>query len=1213
MSSPPESRSLLAEFLDSFLQEKNIRWVLTAGLAILFGSSVMLVTSHWHEAGPVWKYLVFLGYTGIAFVAGQFVCPKLGLDRTATILLALVALLLPVTFVAWRWTWPGVDGGAMLRTISAALLISNTALTAFAGRAVFRRLLRRDQITFLASYVLLCVAGAVLPACPSWLLLPASVLLWGVFTIGSVKVNRHVFWLTEELKRPRVFDFFPIALLAAQFVGLLAFCVVPYVNVAWLGPICVLASLTILLTADTVAQVFEQRTGGIVWPWPATIAVPMATGLLVCLGGVLLASSGMAQAHDARPLVVAAALAALVMQRVARRTNHGSFVYATLLLATVAYNFLPSFAIETARLVITQSAQAVQEPRLPLAFYGLTYLPLIGGLLAMGAMAKKRGDTLFASPIERYVAFLSWCLLGLGTTHVKALAGVGLAMTAVFAVHERLFRSPGGMVGTIIAWLVGCAGVVPLANAVCSFAVPQVTHFLVFAGGAAVLFVVGVWRRRTGGNELPLYQLGSLTVSLAMAGVFPIFALAADGGAAALGLDLPITLTAGTDLLTWAAGLAIALLMFVHSLRWRNQAVSTAAVLFFQALQVLVVLQSGLAGEHLVAVATLSMTGQWLIARALKTRPTFLLSQVFERALRRALTVELSVALSLVWLPHYVLSACGATPWSGGALEWIAAAAIIGWAFDQAVQFRHYATALLGMLAILGLACTVFVSVAGPGNERWLPVVCGAMALAGVPVAEALLAYRRRHPHDEDQDRAAAARAIEQPLVGLLFAVFVGLAVWSIVACTTPSLVAAILAATGLAWFSARSRIPALRVGTIALISWQIVALPADFLTKAHNYVWNLSWVELQQVGFPVGLLAAIGFAAWALARRTKNNDVAAVVDLQRMGLGAVAIVTGLSALGVDDPTAWQISLSLLAPVVVAIAYLFGAWRDQIEIRVWNAMSLVGVILAYLFHWHLLRVDGQIAMFALLGTGVVAWSVGKALVGRGRLAIFSRPLVDAGYRLPALNLAVALFKQATVAEPSWLGPGTLALFLTAGFYFWRGVEERRPLAVLFAALVANVSLFLVWHELRITNPQCYMIPLGATVLLLTETLRREIPESVRDPLRYLGAIVVLVSPTFEMFDGSWLPFLTLMVVSVLVLLMAIGLRVRALMYAGAGFLAADLAGMVVRGCVDHPQLLWVAGLGIGTSVVVLGAVCELKRETLLARVRALSAVLETWN
>ena len=68
---PQEARNPLVHFLDSFLQERNIRWILIAGLAILFGSSVMLVTSHWNEAGPIWKYGIFLGYTALALLIGR--------------------------------------------------------------------------------------------------------------------------------------------------------------------------------------------------------------------------------------------------------------------------------------------------------------------------------------------------------------------------------------------------------------------------------------------------------------------------------------------------------------------------------------------------------------------------------------------------------------------------------------------------------------------------------------------------------------------------------------------------------------------------------------------------------------------------------------------------------------------------------------------------------------------------------------------------------------------------------------------------------------------------------------------------------------------------------------------------------------------------------------------------------------------------------------
>jgi hypothetical protein len=107
--------------------------------------------------------------------------------------------------------------------------------------------------------------------------------------------------------------------------------------------------------------------------------------------------------------------------------------------------------------------------------------------------------------------------------------------------------------------------------------------------------------------------------------------------------------------------------------------------------------------------------------------------------------------------------------------------------------------------------------------------------------------------------------------------------------------------------------------------------------------------------------------------------------------------------------------------------------------------------------------------------------------------------------------------------------------------------------------------------------------------------------------------VILVSPTFHIVGGSWLHLFTLMVASVAVLLVSIGLRVRALMYTGTAFLIADLIGIVVRGSVDRPGVLWIAGIAFGSSIVLLGAVCENNREKVLQRMRAVSAKIEQWN
>ena len=86
-----------------------------------------------------------------------------------------------------------------------------------------------------------------------------------------------------------------------------------------------------------------------------------------------------------------------------------------------------------------------------------------------------------------------------------------------------------------------------------------------------------------------------------------------------------------------------------------------------------------------------------------------------------------------------------------------------------------------------------------------------------------------------------------------------------------------------------------------------------------------------------------------------------------------------------------------------------------------------------------------------------------------------------------------------------------------------------------------------------------------------------------------------------------------MVASVAITLVGIGLRIRVLAYLGTGFLAADLLAMVVRGSLDHPNLLWLAGLAVGAGVIALAAFCENHRETLLARLRLLTAELDTWE
>ncbi len=148
----------------------------------------------------------------------------------------------------------------------------------------------------------------------------------------------------------------------------------------------------------------------------------------------------------------------------------------------------------------------------------------------------------------------------------------------------------------------------------------------------------------------------------------------------------------------------------------------------------------------------------------------------------------------------------------------------------------------------------------------------------------------------------------------------------------------------------------------------------------------------------------------------------------------------------------------------------------------------------------------------------------------------SQPLFLTGYVLPLVTVGLGIVRHFAVPTSLWLGMNSLALLLAGGFYFWRGIEEKQKNWMLLSAGILNVALALLWRELHWNDPQLFAIPLGISILALVEWLKDEIPAKAHDPLRYLGALVILVSPVFHIVGGSWLHLLTLMIASVAVTL-----------------------------------------------------------------------------
>ncbi len=228
------------------------------------------------------------------------------------------------------------------------------------------------------------------------------------------------------------------------------------------------------MTTRAVADVHRQRTGGNMRPLPWNILIPLVVGISISLMGVIVSFYGFSYGTQTTYAVVPTALlAGLMMFQATRETNQRAFVWIGLVLMAISYQCAPTLCAGLVQQVKSNAAYAVGEERLPLAFYGLSYLPFLLTVACASSWLARRNAATFAIPMRQFVTILTVALFAVSWTHLKACLPVAAINLFLFSFYAVLFRDRRFAIPAVAAATVAVGTWIPFVNAMQIAAVPN--------------------------------------------------------------------------------------------------------------------------------------------------------------------------------------------------------------------------------------------------------------------------------------------------------------------------------------------------------------------------------------------------------------------------------------------------------------------------------------------------------------------------------------------------------------------------------------------------------------------------------------------------------------------------------------------------------------------------------------------------------------------
>ena len=1229
-----DSPSFVERFLHSFFQEKNIKWMLVVGAAIVFGSSLMLVTKAWPDWSFSLKYLTVLGYTGLVFASSEFTRRRRRLRATYRVLQVLTMLLLPVCFLSLSWISPGTAVQPGLQWIRhAALLIPSIGLLSIASTRILDHWLTGRQTTFLISYNILCLLGAI-PALTSPMLAIAFVMgAWLVFSAGVLKVNRHTFWLAEKHKLPRVFGFLPIGMLGLQLVVLVGTKAIGVLPAQWLGFGLVLVAATILITTRAIAEVFRQKTGDLTRPLPWEITVPSIVGLMVTFGGMALAMTGFTMTGASTYAILPSAIiAAWVLAVVTKDLNSRVLVWGSLVSIAIAYQCSPVLFSDAVHWFRDSAATAIGRRRVPLSLYGITYLPLLGTLATGHFLLARKQFHELAQPIGQFVTLVSLGLFAFAATDSVSLFVVSIANVVMFVGYAIAFRDRRYVVGSFVSLVAVVATFIPAGHSMSHWSFPTEWTPTCLAALACMMTLSRIPDRWI--NKIPMPRLenekSSIRIHETIAGQLSQFMGCLLG--IAMGVLWITDTVLATELFNPASLWQFAFLMtsilvytFKHPRYW--SAMGCWMIGGYAAVRGLLALEIGLvelASTLTFALILISALSYAVIRRIQRRMPkgrgpleTMQLRSLLgihrgdsmgrfaERVLAFSITgldlgvIGLLLLFGFFFVPAWVL----ATTYPPFALSGlvplfaIASMGISGWFFAFAGIRRDR---FIGSIAaiIFPVAITTLLTSIGfdLSFDQWLLVVC--IVLGGSLEVSRLLLQR--------YDSHGGYIGIQKVSSVLLQALIVA----SCFSLDWPMRLAAIAAGVCL-WRKVN------RSNFANPVDHLVILLSVQTLLASAAAGGCRGW-------FPMGLLSSVNglvlslllsaSVAWILFFEHASQwiESARVRNWKNVlqGFTVLLLLGCLTPLTFGTLPCFMVAISMSCLIVHEIVK---AVRKNQQEHVWIGFAIAGYLVGFLLYRDMFSLGIGWSQFVLLGMGLLAFGVIEIEKRWLSCEVLEFPMKWIGNTTPALVAVLAILREFTGHLPNSTPLCAMGLMIAAGIYFFRAIQGRCGIHAVGGLVLSNLALLFLWRSLNWFAPELYLVPIGISLFGLTEVMGDRLPSTAHNPLRYISVLAIMSSPMFEVIGGSWIHMLVLMILSVLVIFLAIGLRVRALVYVASASLLVDLVAMVVRSSIGNLNLLWIVGVGLGIAVIALAAVCENHRDKLLAKIRMLSAELATWS